>query len=90
MNITSKFLVCIVIFNMSVLNAQTINNQNDTLNIASLTTIKKQRTILHKSIVPLSLIGIGLVVNNSQFEKNLQTEPKVCRHRLYSDFLIHQ
>ena len=59
---------------MSVLNAQTINNQNDTLNIASLTTIKKQRTILHKSIVPLSLIGIGLVVNNSQFEKNLETD----------------
>lgn len=59
---------------MSVLNAQTINNQNDTLNIASLTTIKKQRTILHKSIVPLSLIGIGLVVNNSQFEQNLETD----------------
>jgi len=74
MNITSKFLVCIVIFNMSVLNAQTINNQNDTLNIASITTIKKQRTLLHKSIVPLSLIGVGLVVNNSQFEKNLETD----------------
>ena len=74
MKIISNFLVCIVIFNMSVLNAQTINNQNDTLNIASLTTIKKQRTILHKSIVPLSLIGIGLVVNNSQFEKNLETD----------------
>jgi len=74
MKIISNFLVCIVIFNMSVLNAQTINNQNDTLNIASLTTIKKQRTILHKSIVPLSLIGIGLVVNNSQFEQNLETD----------------
>ena len=74
MKIISNFLVCIVIFNMSVLNAQTINNQNDTLNIASLTTIKKQRTILHKSIVPLSLIGIGLIVNNSQFEKNLETD----------------
>ena len=74
MKIISNFLVCIVIFNMSVLNAQTINNQNDTLNIASLTTIKKQRTLLHKSIVPLSLIGVGLVVNNSQFEKNLETD----------------
>ena len=74
MKIISNFLVCIVIFNMSVLNAQTINNQNDTLNIASITTIKKQRTLLHKSIVPLSLIGIGLVVNNSQFEKNLETD----------------
>jgi len=74
MKIISKFLVCIVILNTVVLNAQTINNQNDTLNIASITTIKNQRTLLHKSIVPLSLIGVGLVVNNSQFEKNLETD----------------
>ncbi len=60
MKIISKFLVCIVILNTVVLNAQTINNQNDTLNIASITTIKNQRTLLHKSIVPLSLIGVGM------------------------------
>ena len=35
---------------------------------------QKTRTFLHKSIVPASLIGLGLVINNSDFEKNLQTD----------------
>ncbi|RXP44590.1 phosphatase PAP2 family protein [Lutibacter sp. HS1-25] len=74
MKIILKFLICIVFFNTIVFNAQTTDIQKDTLELASAVKIKKQRTLLHKSIVPLSLIGVGLAANNSQFEKNLNND----------------
>jgi len=32
------------------------------------------RITYKKAIIPISLIGVGILINNSQFEKNLQTE----------------
>jgi hypothetical protein len=74
MKIISKLLIWFVFFNTTVFNAQTVVVKNDTLEIVSTVKIKKERTLLHKSIVPLSLIGVGLAINNSQFEKNLETD----------------
>lgn len=83
MKIISKVLVSIVFFKMLTLNAQTTNIIVDTLNLASTSAIKKQRTLLHKAIVPASLIGIGLLVNNSDFEYNLQAD---LRDKVGNDF----
>jgi len=47
------------------LNAQTFKaSTNDTV---------QSRILLKKSIVPVSLIGLGIIVNNSSFEKKFQT-----------------
>ena len=35
---------------------------------------KKKRSLIKKSIVPTSLIGLGLIVNNSDFEKKSSIE----------------
>ena len=50
---------------VSNLNAQTFKaSTNDTV---------KSKILLKKSIVPVSLIGLGIIVNNSSFEKKFQT-----------------
>ncbi len=50
---------------VSNLNAQTIKaSTNDTV---------QSKILLKKSIVPVSLIGLGVIVNNSSFEKKFQT-----------------
>lgn len=74
MTFISKLLMVIVLMNTFILNSQTTQSQKDTIQIANSLNLKKSKTLLHKSIVPASLIGIGLLVNNSNFEKNLQTD----------------
>jgi len=50
---------------VSNLNGQTFKaSTNDTV---------QSRILLKKSIVPVSLIGLGIIVNNSSFEKKFQT-----------------
>jgi hypothetical protein len=74
MKLLSKLLICALVFKTLVLNSQTTDIEVDTLNVVSASAIKKQRTLLHKAIVPASLMGVGLLVNNSDFEKNFQTD----------------
>lgn len=68
--IISKVVLCFLLLISVNLNAQTFQNsvENDSLNKS------KRKKILHKSIVPLSLVGVGLLINNSNFENNLQTD----------------
>lgn len=72
----SKLLLFILFFNWLSINAQTINVQksNDTIQFTDSLKLKKKRTLVQKSIVPVSLIGLGLIINNRDFEKNLQTD----------------
>lgn len=74
MKIISKLLLFVLLLNSFFLSAQTAKSQKDTLEFTDSLKIKKPKTLLHKSIVPASLIGVGLFVNNSDFEKNLQTD----------------
>jgi len=76
MRIISKLFFGIYFFSFLSANAQkdetikTIENVQltDTLQL------KKKRSLLKKSIVPASLIGLGLIINKSDFEKNRQTD----------------
>ena len=43
----------------------------------------KSGSLLKKSIVPASLIGLGIIINNSYFEKNFQTN---LRNKVGNDF----
>lgn len=76
MKIIPKLLLCICFFAFLSVSAQ----KNDTKKTADNTQLtdtlkpKKKRSLLKKSIVPASLIGLGLIINNSDFEKNLQTD----------------
>lgn len=65
MRITINLLVVLVLFSSWNSRAQTINT--------STKDSTKSFTLLKKSIVPISLIGFGVIVNNSNFEKELQT-----------------
>lgn len=72
MKIVSRLFLVVLLFTLIDLSAQNVNNNSNQL-VDSLQP-KKQRTLLKKSIVPLSLVGVGLLINNSDFEKNLQTD----------------
>jgi len=66
MRISIKLLI-VLTFLLSICNAkgQTLNaSNNDSI---------KSVSLLKKSIVPASLIGLGIIVNNSSFEKKFQT-----------------
>ena len=76
MRIISKLLLFIFLFAFLSVSAQK-NETIKTIKNVQLTDIlktKKKRSLLKKSIVPASLIGLGLIINNSDFEKNLQTD----------------
>jgi len=76
MKIIPKFLLCLFFFSFLSVSAQK-NETKKTINKIQLTDTlkpKKKPSLLKKSIVPASLIGLGLIVNNSDFEKNLQTD----------------
>ena len=61
-----KLLILIFCFShLGKLHAQTSFNFNDSI---------KKSSLLKKSIVPLSLIGLGVIINKSNFEKRLQTD----------------
>lgn len=76
MRIISKLFLFIFLFAFLSVSAQKNENEKTIKNV-QLTDIlktKKKRSLLKKSIVPASLIGLGLIINNSDFEKNLQTD----------------
>lgn len=83
MTFISKLLIAIVLMNTFLLSSQTNQNQKDTIQLADSLTLKKSKNLLQKSIVPASLVGIGLLVNNSDFEKNLQAD---LRDKVGNDF----
>lgn len=65
MRITINLLIVLALFSSWNSKAQTRNT--------STKDSTKSFALLKKSIVPISLIGIGVIVNNSNFEKELQT-----------------
>ena len=69
------YITLIFIFSLCIVNAQT--NKLD-----SITT----KQIIKKSILPVTLIGAGLIINNSEFEKNLQID---IRNKVGNDFVFH-
>lgn len=46
----------------------------------------KSTHFLKKSIVPVSLIGVGLLINNSDFERRLQTD---LRNKVGNNYVLH-
>jgi len=76
MSIISKLLLCMLFFSFLSVNAQKTDAKKIANNTQLTDTLKpkKKRSLLQKSIVPASLIGLGLMINNSDFEKNLQTD----------------
>lgn len=46
----------------------------------------KSTHFLKKSIVPISLIGVGLLINNSDFERRLQTD---LRNKVGNNYTFH-
>lgn len=65
MKITINLIVVLAMFSSWSSKAQIINT--------SAKDSTKSVTLFKKSIVPISLIGLGVIVNNSSFEKELQT-----------------
>ncbi len=77
MKIASKLLL-----GCFFLNAQTTQGKQNNYLLDSLQS-KKSRTVLQKSIVPLSLIGAGLIINSRDFERNLQSD---LREKVGNDY----
>ncbi|MFD1293190.1 phosphatase PAP2 family protein [Lutibacter holmesii] len=73
MKISSNVLFCFLFLSLLSLNAQTVKG-TDSIQAKIDVYPKKTRTLLQKSIVPASLIGLGLLINNSDFERNLQSD----------------
>jgi len=74
MKVISKLVLYILFFSFLSVNAQK-NESKSSINNAQLSDTlqtNKKRSLLKKSIVPASLISVGLIINNSDFEKNLQ------------------
>ncbi|MCF6182428.1 phosphatase PAP2 family protein [Lutibacter sp.] len=67
MKIPKLFFAIIIFLNLFSVNSQSLNNNkvNDSI---------KRGTIFKKSILPATLIGIGVLVNNSHFEKKFQID----------------
>ena len=72
MKITTKLLALVLFINTVFTNAQNETNLYDSVQQIDTATKKTKKTLLQKNIVPLSLIGIGLALNNSNFEKDFQ------------------
>lgn len=73
MKIFLKLLLLFFMFSAPQMSGQQIKSK-DTIKVSDNFKPKRSRTLLHKAIVPASLIGVGLLVNNSDFERNLQTD----------------
>lgn len=73
MKIILKLVLCILLIYTPRIIAQK-NKAKDTVQVLENFKSKKSRTLLHKAIVPASLIGVGLLLNNSDFERNLQSD----------------
>lgn len=73
MKIILKLLFCFLLIYAPSITAQK-TKAKDTIRISENFKSKKSRTLLHKAIVPASLIGVGLLINNSDFERNLQSD----------------
>lgn len=82
MKIISNLLLCFFFLNLLSTNAQMVKN-NDSIQLKIDVYPKKSRTLLQKSIVPASLIGMGLLINNSNFEQNLHSD---LRDKVGSDY----
>jgi membrane-associated phospholipid phosphatase len=66
MKLLFKFFILFLFFNnLGILHAQTTFKVTDSL---------KKNSVFKKSIIPLSLISLGVLVNKSSFEKRLQTD----------------
>lgn len=71
--ILNNTLLIILFFNLWNVNSQPLNNQK--INVSSkFTDTIKFKSIFKRSIVPVSLIGLGVFVNKSRFERQLQTD----------------
>lgn len=82
MKLILKLLLCFLLLYTPRIVAQKIKAK-DTIRVSENFKPKKSRTLLHKAIVPASLIGVGLLINNSDFEKNLQRD---LRNGVGNDF----
>jgi hypothetical protein len=75
MRITINLLIVLTLLSIGNAKGQTLNSSaKDTA---------KSLTLLKKSIVPVSLIGLGVIVNYSNFEKKFQTN---LRNKIGNDF----
>ncbi len=71
--ILNNTLLIILFFNLWNVKSQSLNNQK--INVSSkFTDTIKSKSIFKRSIVPVSLIGLGVFVNKSHFERQLQTD----------------
>lgn len=73
MRITSNIIAFILFLNLWNVSGQSFNNQKQKAPFKLLDTIKT-KSIFKKSIVPVSLIGLGILVNHSHFERKFQTD----------------
>ncbi|MBK7094297.1 MAG: phosphatase PAP2 family protein [Saprospiraceae bacterium] len=78
MRIIINLLIVLALFSAWNSKAQTINT--------STKDSTKSLTLLKKSIVPISLIWFGVIVNNSNFEKELQTN---LRNKVGNNYELH-
>ena len=46
----------------------------------------KSISLFKRSLVPVSLIGLGIIINNSNFEKNFQVD---LRNKVGNDYMLH-
>jgi membrane-associated phospholipid phosphatase len=75
MRITILLLIALAFFSVQNTTAQTTNY--------TVTDSTKNALLLKQSIIPASLIGLGIIINNSTFEKNVQTN---LRNKVGNDF----
>ncbi len=73
MRITSNTIVFILFLNLWNASGQSLNNININASPKFADTVKS-KSIFKKSIVPVSLIGLGILANHSHFERKFQTD----------------
>lgn len=72
MNIAYKLVVLSLFLIVAISNAQNTQILYDTIQQTEHFKVTKEKNLLQKTSIPLSLIGLGLIANNSTFEKDLQ------------------
>lgn len=73
MRITSNTIVFILFLNLWNASGHSLNNININASPKFADTVKS-KSIFKKSIVPVGLIGLGVLVNHTPFERKLQTD----------------
>jgi len=76
-----NLILFVLLLNILVVKGQTITNSN-TQTKDSL----KLKRLYKKAIIPMSLIALGALVNNSEFEKKLQTD---LRNKVGNNYEFH-